>query len=91
MAAQQREAVVAMDPQRGAVEPGVGQRHPAGLVERVGPVRRLALAAYGGHDRERGLGVVGLDADDAQDRCSAGASAAAGAAAGVSLDGSTNR
>ena len=91
MAAQQREAVLAVDPQCSALESRVGQRHPAGLVERVGAVRGLALPAYGGHDRERILGVLGVDADDAQDRCSAGASSAAEVAAGVSLDGSTKR
>ena len=97
MAAQEREAVVAADPQRGAVEAVVGERHPARLVERVGAVGGLGLAAYGGDDRERGLGVVAADATDAQDRrsvvatSSADAAAGRSAATGLSLAGSTNR
>ena len=82
----------------------MGQRHPAGLVERVGAVGGLALAAYGGHDREPSLGVVGVDTDDVQRRRSVvstgstdgGGSTDAGRstdgdAAGASFAGSTKR
>jgi hypothetical protein len=69
----------------------MGQRHPGGLVERVGAVLGEAVTAYGVHHLEGG-GVVGTDAYGAQLRRSAGSAAAAsGATSFGSLVGSTNR
>jgi hypothetical protein len=70
----------------------MGQRHPRGLVERVGAVLGRALAAYGRHHLERGVGVVLTDAYGAQLRRSAGSAVAvSGAASFGSLVGRTKR
>ncbi len=74
----------------------MSERHPGRLVQRVDGVDGLAGPAYGGHDRQRGLGQVGTDAYDAQrvlSVVSTGSTDARGSTrvAFGSLDGSTNR
>ena len=95
MAAQHGEPVAAVHPQPGAVEPGVAQGHPPGLVERVLAVGGLGLTAYGGDDRERLSGVGRIDLDDAQrlpSAVSARSTDEGRSTAGAgSLDGSTKR